>query len=89
MRGAAQFMKSCEQNTRYIVEPTQASMLSCFTHRSFYTKNRTRDFGSFLQCLLRHSGRHCRINWFAIYFYNPIHFFFTATAVCFLKSCSV
>ena len=74
MRGAAQFMKSYEQDTRYtcIVDSTQASMLSCFTYRSFYTKSRTRDFGSFLRCLLRQSGRHCSINWFPIYFFNPI-----------------
>lgn len=74
MRGAAQFMKSYEQDTRYIVEPTLASMLS-FTHRSFYTRNRTRDFGSFLRSLLGQSGRHCSVNWFAIYFFNPMHFF--------------
>lgn len=75
MRGAAQFMQSYEQDTQYIVETTLASMLSCFTHRSFYTKTRTRDFGSFLRCLLRQSGRHYSFNWFAIYFFNPIHFF--------------
>jgi hypothetical protein len=75
MRCAAQFMKSYEQDTRYIVESTQASMLSWFTDRSFYTKSRTRDFGSFLRCLLRQSGNRCSVNWFAIYFINPIHFF--------------
>jgi len=75
MRGAAQFMKSYEQDTRYIVESTQASMLSCFTHRSFYTESRTRDFGNFLRRLLRQIGRHCSSNWFAIYIFNPIHFF--------------
>jgi hypothetical protein len=66
MRGAAQFMKSHEHDMQYIVESTQASMLSFFTHRSFYTKNRTRYtyFGYFFRCLLRQSGRDCSVNSF-------------------------